>query len=182
MGHWPIVPREGQTQLVDSDHSVWHRIGLRVSARPVVFVLAGVALLGSLSLGLTQVQTGLPTSEQFLQKPEAIAAADRIAQSFPAGSSDPTVVITPAADAQQVLDRARRVSGVASSSPGNAGDGLAQVDVVLSTASGSDDAQRTVTGLREALAGLPDTYVGGSEARSVDASAGAVATGSSSSR
>ncbi len=84
----------------------------------MVFVLAGVALLGSLSLGLTQVQTGLPTSEQFLPKPEAIAAADRIAQPFPAGSSDPTVVITPAAEAQQVLDRVRRVSGVASASQG----------------------------------------------------------------
>ncbi len=171
---WPLVPREGQTLLVDSDHSVWHRIGRRVSARPVVFIVAGLALLGALSVGLTQVRTGLPTSEQFLQKPEAIAAADRVARSFPAGSADPTVVVTPAGSTQQVVARASGVPGVASATPGRTGAGLAQVDVVLASPAGSEAAQRTVTSVREALTGIPETFVGGSEARAVDAAAGAV--------
>ncbi len=170
---WPLVPREGQTALVDSDHSVWHRIGRRVSARPVAFVVGGLALLALLGVGLTQVQTGLPTSEQFLQKPEAIAAADRIAQSFPAGSADPTVVVTPAGSAQQVVDRATRVPGVASATAGRTGDGLTEVDVVLTGTAGSPDAQRTVTALRDGLTGIPQTYVGGSEAQAVDSATGA---------
>ncbi len=35
-----------------------------------------------------------PTAEQFLQKPEAISAGQRLAEHFPAGSSDPAVVLT----------------------------------------------------------------------------------------
>jgi RND superfamily putative drug exporter len=170
---WPVVPREGQTQAVDSQRSVWHRVGMRVAARPVVFVVAGLAMLGALSLGLTQVRTGLPTSEQFLQKPEAIAAADRIAQSFPAGSADPTVVVTPTATVQQVIRQAGTAPGVASATPGRAGDGMAQVDVVFDVTSGSPQAEQAVTALRASLDGIPETYVGGSEAQAVDASSGA---------
>ena len=170
---WPVVPHEGHAQAVDSQRSVWHRVGMRVGARPVVFVVAGLAVLGALSLGLTQVRTSLPTSEQFLQKPEAIAAADRIAQSFPAGSADPTVVVTRTASVQQVVQQAGTVPGVASATPGRAGDGVAQVDVVLDSASGSPQAEQAVTALRASLDGIPDTYVGGSEAQAVDAASGA---------
>jgi len=48
------------------------------------------------------------------------------------------------------------------------------VDVVLASPAGSEAAQRTVTSVREALTGIPETFVGGSEARAVDAAAGAV--------
>ncbi len=44
--------------------------------------------------GITQIQTGLDEADQFLQKPEAIAAGERLAQSFPAGAADPAYVMT----------------------------------------------------------------------------------------
>ena len=46
---WPMVPREGQRQLVDSDRSVWHRIGVRVARRPVAFIAAGATVLAVLA-------------------------------------------------------------------------------------------------------------------------------------
>ena len=170
---WPVVPREGQRQLVDSDRSVWHRVGVRVARRPIVFIVVGVAILGALGLGLTQVRSGLPASEQFLQKPEAVAASERIAQSFPGGSADPTVVVTPASSAGEVATRAAAVDGVASARPGRTGDGLTQVDVVLKAGAGSAEAQQTVQRLRDALGAVPDTYVGGTEAQSLDSSVAA---------
>ena len=91
---WPLVPRVGQTTLVDGT-SFWGRIGRRVARTPVTLIACATVLLGGMALGLTQVETGLSTSEQFLDEPEAISAAERLAESFPAGASDPTVVVTP---------------------------------------------------------------------------------------
>ncbi|HYN29374.1 MAG TPA: MMPL family transporter [Dermatophilaceae bacterium] len=165
---WPLVPRVGQTQLVDSDRSLWRRVGNAVARRPFVFVVGTVTLLVVMAGGLTQVTTGLSESDQFLQKPEAIAAAERLAESFPAGTSDPAVVITPEAEASRVVDAAAAVPGVASAAPSRSGDGLTQVDVVLEAGSGTDEAKEAVRDLRAALDGIPDTYVGGSEAEGID--------------
>ena len=71
------------------------------------------------------------------------------------------------------MQRARAVDGVASAAPGRTGDGLAQVDVVLTAGAGSSEAQQTVNRLREGLRDIPGTYVGGTEAQAVDSSAAA---------
>ncbi len=110
---WPLVPRVGQTSLTDS-RSFWRRIGDRVAARPAAFVVATCLVLAALAAGVTQIRTGLSTSDQFLRKPEAIAASERLAQSFPAGSADPLVVVTEGDGAQVTRARRRRTRGLAS--------------------------------------------------------------------
>jgi RND superfamily putative drug exporter len=169
---WPLVPRVGQARLADSTTSPWRRLGDAVAGRPAVFAVGAVLLLGILASGLTQVRLGLSPSEQFLDTPESIAAADRIAQSFPAGTTEPTLVLT-RADPGQVRDTAAQVEGVASARvTGSSGD-LAEVDVVLDAPAGSDQAQHAVRDLRTAVASYPQTWVGGSEAEAMDADAGA---------
>ena len=165
---WPLVPRVGQTPLADSPRSWWRRIGERVSARPTGYVVVAVLLLGALASPLTGLRTGLPQAEQFLDKPEAIVAAERLAESFPAGTSDPAVVLT-RADPQSVVEIATRTDGVESARATLSANGLTRVDVVLADPAGSDAAQESLGGLREALGALPDTWVGGTEARAVDA-------------
>jgi RND superfamily putative drug exporter len=169
---WPLVPRVGQPALVESRTSLWRRLGERVAARPAIFASAAVLVVASLALGLTQVEQGLSESEQFLDTPESIVAADRIAESYPAGSVDPTVVLT-RADPQEVAATVEDVEGVASVRPGAEGDGLAQLDVVLDARAGSDQAATAVEDLRSALAPYEDTWVGGSEAEALDADAAA---------
>jgi RND superfamily putative drug exporter len=169
---WPLVPRVGQPALVESRTSLWRRLGERVAARPAIFASAAVLVVASLALGLTQVEQGLSESEQFLDTPESIVAADRIAESYPAGSVDPTVVLT-RADPQEVAATVEDVEGVASVRPGAEGDGLAQLDVVLDARAGSDQAATAVEDLRSALASYDDTWVGGSEAEALDADAAA---------
>jgi len=165
---WPLVPRVGQAQLVDT-RTLWRRVGGLVAARPRTFVAATLALLAVMAVGLGQIRTGLSPSDQFLDKPEAIAAAERLGRSFPAGSADPTQVLT-TADPQRVVQAVTAVDGVASARPTAGADGLAQVDIVLTAPPGSDAAQRTIENLREALAGVDGTYVGGTEAQALDAS------------
>ncbi len=164
---WPLIPRVGSAALVESRRSVWGRVGGQVARRPAVFVAASLALLGVMSLGLFRIETGLGPSDQFLRKPEAIAALDRLGQSFPAGQSDPALVITED-DGARVVGLAEAVPGVASATVGETVDELTKVRVVLEPDPGSDEARQVIRDLRAALTGLDPTFVGGTEAQSVD--------------
>jgi RND superfamily putative drug exporter len=169
---WPLVPRVGQEALVDSQRSVWHRLGARVSRRPAGFATAAVVLVALLATGLLQVKQGLTEAEQFLETPESISAAGRLAQSFPAGTVDPTTVLT-RDDAGQVVQTIAQVPGVASAHSGVSADSLTKIDVILQDRAGSPGAERAVGDLRSSLAPYDATYVGGSAAATIDATAGA---------
>ena len=168
---WPRVPHVGEAALVDT-RSVWRRVGDRVAARPGAFITGTLALLAVMSLGLFRIETGLDPADQFLEKPEAIAASERLAESFPAGTADPTRVLT-RADGGEVLGVVERTDGVRSARITQQGNGITQVDAVLAGAPGSATAERAVTDLRAALAPYPDTHVTGSEATAIDERAGA---------
>ena len=129
-------------------------------------------VVAALATGLTQVEQGLSESEQFLETPESITAAERLGESFPAGSVDPTVVLT-RDDPDEVLAAAESAPGVASARETTSADGLTRIDVVLDAPSGSDAAAAAVDDLRSALDAYDDTWVGGSEAEAVDAAAAA---------
>ena len=164
---WPVVPRVGQAALVDQ-RSFWRRVGDLVAGRPRAFVIGTLVLLALMAGGLTQVRSGLSQTDQFLAKPEAIAASERLAKSFPAGNSDPVVVITKG-DPAAVVTAAKAVPSVASATPGPKTDTYAQVSVVLKPTPGTDEARTAVRDLRAAVGGIPGTIVGGPEAKGVDA-------------
>ncbi|GAA4413911.1 MMPL family transporter [Fodinibacter luteus] len=165
---WPRVPSVGQAGLADS-HSLWRRIGNAVAARPAGFVTVTLLALAVMAGGISQIQTGLSGADQFLEKPEAIAAGERLAESFPAGAADPTVVMT-RGDGEAVAETARSVEGVSDARVGASGNGVTEVDAVLDAEPGSSQAQATVVALREALDVGTDTHVGGTEAEALDAS------------
>ena len=163
---WPRVPHVGDAVLVDS-HSLWRRVGDAVARRPRSFVAGTVVGLGLLAVGATGITTGLDPADQFLQRPEAIAAAERLGESFPAGTSDPVQVVT-RADPQRVVTAAEEIDGVTSARVTSEGGGVAQVDVVPDAEPGSDEAQAVVTDLRRAVADLDETHVGGGDAEALD--------------
>jgi RND superfamily putative drug exporter len=164
---WPKVPRVGQATLVDS-RSLWRRVGGVVSRRPGTLIGATVLLLAALAVGVSQVQTGLSQADQFLEKPEAIAASERFAESFPAGTADPTIVITSTRETEEVVQAVEGVDTVATVRPNGEAGGLARLDVVLDAEPGSDQAAGAVRELRSELSSFPDTSVGGTEAESLD--------------
>jgi putative drug exporter of the RND superfamily len=165
---WPKVPHVGETGLADG-RSFWRRVGDAVAKRPAGFVTVTVILLGVMAGGITQIQTGLDQADQFLQKPEAIAAGERLAQSFPAGAADPAYVMT-RGDGEAVATAVRGVEGVGTVRVGATGNGITEVDAVIDAEPGSDAASGTVVALRDAVSGIPDTHVGGTEAVSLDSS------------
>jgi RND superfamily putative drug exporter len=163
---WPMVPRVGQATLVESG-SVWARVGRLVARAPGRLIAGSTLLLALMAAGLTQVQTGLSTSEQFLDEPEAIAAADRLAESFPAGAAEPTVVVT-ADSPDEVAGAVAEVQGATPGQVAEGDDGWSRLTVVLDARPGSAEAEQAVLDLRAALDGFDDTYVGGAEAEAID--------------
>ncbi len=165
---WPQVPHVGDTVLVDSDSSLWHRVGGAVARRPRTFVVGTVLALAVLASGTLGITTGLDPADQFLEKPEAISAAERLGESFPAGTSDPVQVVTRDAP-EQVLSAVETVEGVSSARVTTTGDGIARIDAVPDADPGSDRARTIVADVRAAVADFTDTHVGGGDAESVDA-------------
>jgi RND superfamily putative drug exporter len=164
---WPKVPHLGDSTAAET-RSVWRRIGDRVARRPAVVSAVVVAALALLSLGVFNIRLGLDTADQFLQKPEAIAGAERIAESFPAGTANATTVTT-TADVAEVSAAIEDVEGVASVTPGGSGAGVTQLQVTLAYAEGTPEAEQAIEQIRGALSGFEQTFVGGPQAQKMDA-------------
>lgn len=168
---WPMVPRRGDEVLVET-HSWWRRVGDTVAARPGTFIVGSLMLLAVLASGLFRLDTGLEQSDQFLDKPEAISAAERLAESFPAGTSDPTQVLT-RDDPDRVLADVKETPGVSSARASISSDGISQIDVVLDAAPSSTAATTAIEALRDRLSTYDDTHVAGNAATAIDSQDGA---------
>ena len=166
---WPRRPEVGEPTASEG-RTLWRRIGDAVARRPLRWASAGVVLLAVLASGVLGIRSGLSEADQFIDTPESIAAASRLAESFPAGSADPAVVLT-RDDVGKVLRAVRSADGVASARPVGEHDGLSRIDVVLDHAPGTPRAREDVVALRAAVAGLPGTVVGGTDAQDVDSDA-----------
>ncbi|WP_018785144.1 MMPL family transporter [Micromonospora sp. CNB394] len=151
---WPFVPRVGSAAR---EGRIWGRLGELVVRRPLPVAALAVLLLAGLALGGLGIRTGLSETEQFSEKPEAVAGAETLARAFPAGSTQPVAVLTNPQAAQAVLAAASGVDGVASARPGTAADRVAQIDVVLTAEPGSAASDRAVVALREAVSAVPDS-------------------------
>jgi putative drug exporter of the RND superfamily len=124
-------------------------------------------VLAVLAAGIAFIDTGLKSSDQFLQKPEAISASERLAQSFPAGSADPAIIVT-TADPEAVISAATGVNGIAGARLVNEGNGVAEINAIIEAAPGSEEAADTVVALRAALVSVPESHVAGTEAVALD--------------
>ncbi|CAN7504274.1 MMPL family transporter [Knoellia sp. LjRoot47] len=164
---WPKVPRTGQASLADS-RSFWRRIGDAVSRHPRRFATVTLVLLAIAGGGISQIKTGLDGSDQFLEKPEAIAAGERLAESFPAGSADPVIVVSRGVVASELASTVGAVEGVTSTREIASAGGVSEIQAVLDSQPGSDAAERAVRDIRAAVASTGETHVGGTEAEALD--------------
>ena len=128
--------------------------------------ILGIAVLVGLSVGATGVKIGLPETEQFRVKPEAVFGIEVLAKAFPAGSSSPTQVIAQNEYADEVVQAALTLPMVASAEVVNSNEELSQIAVVLDAEGGSDEAYVAVGQLREAVQKVSgaEALVGGDDA------------------
>ncbi len=165
---WPYIPKFGSRDA--SATGIWARLGTLVSKKPVAVVAIGVVLLGGLSVGVTQIRTGLAQTEIFISEPEAVRGQNLIADSFAAGSGSPTTVIVNADYADEAKNVAAGVTGVDAATVGESDGTITQVTVVLAAAAETEAAFETVRELRTELRQIDgaDALVGGLDAQALD--------------
>nr|NIL82271.1 Membrane protein YdfJ [Rhodococcus kroppenstedtii] len=166
---WPFVPRVGDPE--PTDKGVFFRIASGVSRRPGPTAVVSLAALAVCALGLIGTNVGLSQTEQFRVEAEAVSGIDTLAEHFPAGQSDPTVVIARTDAAPAVQDALDAAPGVVSATETAASTtGLTEWSVVLDGEPASDAAFDAVRAVRGELAAVPnaDAVVGGSDAEALD--------------
>ncbi|MFF4908027.1 MMPL family transporter [Streptomyces sp. NPDC001260] len=177
--YWPATPRPTGAQ--GGGHGVWRRVAAVVDRAPrKVWAVCLAALVVCAAFAPTLASKGVPLDETFVNDAPSVSAQSTLAQHFPGGSGNPTVVIANADRVDRVLAAARGTEGVASAAgvtasgrPGGAPkvvDGRVRVDVTLDSAADSDSAKDTVARLRTALHAVPDAQalVGGYTAQQYD--------------
>ncbi|MCX5380659.1 MMPL family transporter [Streptomyces sp. NBC_00091] len=151
-------------------------LGRLTARRPVVLVLASVALLGALTAGLAGMRMDYGQSGADGERTAAVETAAEISRSLPAGVSDPTSVLVAATDGAALgAERVAGLAGALSRVPGVgqvaptvlSEDGkAARIDLLLTVESGGQKARDLVSGpVRETVrAHLPagtEAHVGG---------------------
>jgi RND superfamily putative drug exporter len=115
---------------------------------------------------------GLSQADKLLGNPESVVAQKIVDESFSAGLTSQTVVLTPNAAANSAVTVATTSRGVASAIAGENANGLTRIDVVLNTEPGSSATFEAITALRTALAQAEgpaaQSLVGGSDATALD--------------
>ncbi|MFC4785018.1 MMPL family transporter [Nocardioides sp. MAHUQ-72] len=165
---WPFVPRVGD-DAADASAGVWGRIGSFVVRRPWPVMVASVAVIVGCAAGALGITTGLSLNEQFRATPEAVTGQEVLARAFPAGSGEPTVVLTSPDRADEVLAAVRGTDGVAEARLGPESEALVEIDATLDAAPESARSAEIVQGLRDTLG--DSALVGGADAEAVDARA-----------
>jgi len=188
-------PETHEQAMNPYDHKgLWPSVARLVDRRSRAVWLVCAVVLGAAAVGASQLDAdGVPQSEFVLGESEARDGLAVIERHFPGGAGDPVYVLAPQEDAQAVAERLSQDDDVASvaftaqDSPNgtlpyptpqggplaNAGPTVSNGDVLiqatLTYASDSEEAQATVTRLRDDLAGItPDAKIGGTTAVQVD--------------
>ncbi|MCW2289073.1 RND superfamily putative drug exporter [Leucobacter luti] len=111
---WPFVPRPGSSR---PQGRVWRAVAERVMRRPLVSLLAGLAVLSVMATGLFGTAVGLDQTAKFRVESESAAGLNTLSEHFPAGEAQPIWVVTNSAAAPQVLAALERVPGIVRAHP-----------------------------------------------------------------
>ncbi|MGI8726051.1 MAG: MMPL family transporter [Solirubrobacterales bacterium] len=167
---WPLVPHVGD-DAADETHGIWRRIGEVIDRRPRKIWIGSLVLLGVMSLGWTQLDTGLTQGNQFRDDVESVQGQEILERSFPGGASAPTEVVVPdQGDVQPVLSALRTAPGVADAMPIAEAPEGALIAATLEIDPYSTDAFDLVEPIRGAVtdAGGEEVLVGGATAVEFD--------------
>ncbi|WP_156746858.1 MMPL family transporter, partial [Mycobacterium sp. E2733] len=136
---------------------------------PALVAAVAIAGLAALATGLLGTRIGLSQIEQFRAHADSVAGYDVVAAHFPAGLTNPTLVIAPTdARVQQAIKATPGVTSATDS--GHSASGLTKWSVVIDAPPSSAQAFNTVAALRDSTKSAnPAALVGGADAQALDA-------------
>ena len=156
---WPFRPAYGSEPA--EDRGIWARVAALVGRRPrVVWAVTALGLV-IFAAFLPQLRSsGVAQTDVFLVKVDSVAGQEALGRHFPAGAGSPAVIVANAESAEQVVQTAAQVDGVATvvpftgqpvpANPGSSpsppkplvADGLVRIDATLDDPADSEDAVR----------------------------------------
>ncbi|WP_172826352.1 MMPL family transporter [Mycobacterium colombiense] len=165
---WPFIPHAGDDETLDSGG--WHRVAEWVGGRPAQVAAVAIAVLAALGAGLFGTRIGLSQTEQFRVRADSVTGYTVVAEHFPAGLANPTLVVSPADHAAPVQRAITSTPGVVSATEaGRSGSGLTKWSVVIDAPPSSQRAFDIVAALRDSTrAADPHALVGGADAQALD--------------
>ena len=170
---WPFVPKPGSSMEQGRN---WRAVASYVVHRPLVGLGAGFLLLAIMATGLFGTQVGLSQVEKFRVASESAVGLEVLSEHFPAGESQPILVVSTSAQAQSVADAAESLDGVIRASvTGETNDGKwSRIMVTGKSAPSTPEALDLATELREVVHAIPaaEAQVGGATATDLDAREG----------
>ncbi len=167
---WPVKPTYGSAEPTET--GFWARVGRSIARRPRVVWIATSAALGAMALGLLGLDTGvIANKDAFIDKPESIVGEEVLAEHYPAGTGNPVVVVTNAAEADAVQAVFADTPGITEvTQPQPAQGDFVVLEGTLEAAADSTEAQETVDRVRDEVHAVPDAdaLVGGNTAIALD--------------
>lgn len=164
---WPFIPH---ADAADPDSGAWRRIAASVARRPALVAVVAIVVLAALGTGLWGTRIGLTQTEQFRVHADSVSGYTVVAEHFPAGLANPTLVVAPTAHAPSVRRAIASTPGVVSvTDSGRSETGLTKWSVVIDAPPSSDRAFGIVAALRDSTrAADPGALVGGADAQALD--------------
>ncbi|OBA79953.1 hypothetical protein A9W99_17690 [Mycobacterium sp. 1164966.3] len=166
---WPFIPHPDSAGAA-AEAGPWHRVAERVARRPALVAALAIALLGTLATGLLGTEIGLSRTEQFRVAADSVSGFDTLARHFPAGLTNPTVVVGASAGAPILQPAIATTPGVVSATEtGRSTSGLTKWSVVIDAPPSSGQAFKTIAALRRSVeSASPGALVGGPDAQALD--------------
>jgi RND superfamily putative drug exporter len=176
---WPAVPRLDHVHAKDQvgGRKLWGRVSGLVGRSPrKVWAISALALIACGAFLPTFKANGISQEDLFLNKVESVTGQEQLAKHFDAGSGTPVQILSPADQADKVVQTALKVDGIGAASasvapgvPPKVADGKVLVQATLKVAADSPEATKVVKHLRSELDTVsPDVLVGGNTAINLD--------------
>jgi RND superfamily putative drug exporter len=176
---WPAIPRVDHVHAKDQvgGRKLWGRVSGLVGRSPrKVWAISALALLACGAFLPTFKADGISQEDLFLNKVESVTGQEELAKHFDAGAGTPVQILTPADQADRVVQTATKVDGVANASasvvpgqPPKVVEGKVLVQATLKVKADSPEATKVVEHLRSELDTVsPDILVGGTTAINLD--------------
>ena len=165
---WPFVPHAADDAAPDS--GAWRRVAEWVARRPALVAMVAIAVLAALGTGLWGIRIGLSQTEQFRVRADSVSGYAIVAEHFPAGLANPTLVVAPTGHASSVRRAIGATPGVVSvTESGRSESGLTKWSVVIDAPPSSDRSSSIVAALRNSTrAADSGALVGGADAQALD--------------
>ena len=166
---WPRIPRAGAVGREES--RIWSGVGTRVARRPAATALVFIVALGAACAGLASLHIDNNPVDNVKGNAGSVVGERLLTAHFPAGESDPLVLLVPPGQAAAATAAAHATPGVSAVVPGAPAAGYDGFSVTLSVDPFGPAGTTAIAGLRQRLAqDAPGALVGGNPAIAYDES------------